>query len=325
MTGRYPWFPPGVNLAPWWLAGCDDLDAMQRLLNDDLSVFAVPVFLLAVLLEAFWARLTGRQLFKLQDTLVSLCMLLASAVVEVIPRVAALIAMIYLHELSPLRDVVVRQWWAWLVLFVLDDFSYYWFHRCNHEIRLFWAGHVNHHSSRYLNLGTALRQGVGERIHKLLFWLWLPLLGFDVGMIVSMIGLNLIYQFWVHTQLVGRLPAWIEAVFNTPSHHRVHHASNTRYLDCNHGGVLIIWDRLFGTFSPESAAELPVYGLTRNIDTYNPVTVLLHEYAALWADVRRAVGWRDKLSYVLRAPGWSHDGEDRRARTLRAATAGTGR
>jgi sterol desaturase/sphingolipid hydroxylase (fatty acid hydroxylase superfamily) len=295
------------------------MDAIQRVLEDDLSVFAVPVFLLAVLFEAVWSQLTHRNLYKLKDTLVSLSMLVASAAVEVVPRIVAVAAMIYLHEASPLRDVIERQWWAWLALFFLDDFSYYWFHRCNHEIRLFWAGHVNHHSSEYLNFGTALRQGVGERVHKMLFWLWLPLLGFDVGMIVTMIGVNLIYQFWVHTEAVRTLPAWIEAVFNTPSHHRVHHASNTRYLDCNHAGVLIIWDRLFGTFSPETDAEPPVYGLTKNIHTFNPAKVLFHEYASLWHDVSRARGWRNKAGYLLRAPGWSHDGEDRRARTLRAA------
>jgi len=205
-------------------------------------------------------------------------------------------------------------------LFFLDDFSYYWFHRSNHEIRLLWAGHVNHHSSEYLNFGTALRQGVGERVHKMVFWLWLALLGFDAGMILTMIGLNLIYQFWVHTEVVRQLPAWVEGVFNTPSHHRVHHASNTRYLDCNHAGVLIIWDRLFGTFSPETDSEPPVYGLTSNVDTFNPVRVLFHEYVSLWHDVRRAPGWRNKVAYVFRAPGWSHDGQDRRARTLRAVS-----
>ena len=183
---------------------------------------------------------------------------------------------------------------------------------------MLWAGHVNHHSSQYLNFGTALRQGVGERVHKFLFWLWLPLLGFDPAMIITMISINLFYQFWVHTQAVRRLPGWVEFIFNTPSHHRVHHGSNVRYLDCNHGGVLIIWDRLFGTFSPELDSEPVVYGLTRNIDGDSVMTVLGHEYAAIWRDVRRAERWGDKLRYLLLAPGWSHDSEDKRARVLRA-------
>ena len=294
-----------------------DMAVIQQLNQDPLSVIALPIFVIAIALEALWSWRQREGWYLARDTGVSLLMLLASVLVEIVPRSLAIALMVYLHDVSPLRDVVERQWWAWLVLFVLDDFSYYWFHRLNHEVRLFWAGHVNHHSSEYLNLGTALRQGVGERIHKMLFWLWLPLLGFDALMIVTMIGVNLFYQFWVHTEAVRKLPAWYEAVFNTPSHHRVHHASNIRYLDCNHAGTLIVWDRLFGTFSPELDSEPPVYGLTTNIHTFNPARVLLHGYSALWRDIRRAPGIASKLRYLLLAPGWSHDGDDRRARTLR--------
>jgi len=140
------------------------------------------------------------------------------------------------------------------------------------------GGPVNHHSSQYLNFGTALRQGVGERVHKFLFWLWLPLMGFDPFMIITAIGISLFYQFWMHTHAVNKLHPWVEAVFNTPSHHRVHHGSNIRYLDCNHGGILIIWGRLFGTFSPEVDEEPVVYGLTKNIDGDSVATVLLHGF-----------------------------------------------
>jgi sterol desaturase/sphingolipid hydroxylase (fatty acid hydroxylase superfamily) len=187
----------------------------------------------------------------------------------------------------------------------------------NHEVRLLWAGHVPHHSSVKLNFGTALRQGVGERLHKFFFWMWIPLLGFDPIMMLMMMAINLFYQFWVHTELVDKLPRPIEWVFNTPSHHRVHHASNIRYLDCNHAGALIIWDRMFGTFSEEKKEEKPVYGLTKNIESYHPITVATHEYQAIWRDVRRAQKWSDKLKYIFYAPGWSHDGPDRRAKVLR--------
>ncbi|MDO8863958.1 sterol desaturase family protein [Haliea sp. E1-2-M8] len=290
---------------------------VEELLQDDLSLLAVPLYLAAILLEAWHARRHQLNRYRFSDTLASLSMLLASAIVELLPRLLALAIFFQLHELSPLKDAIGRQWWAWLLLFLLDDFTYYWFHRANHEVRLLWAGHVNHHSSRYLNFGTALRQGVGERVHKFLFWLWLPLLGFDPAMIIIVIGINLFYQFWVHTQAVGKLHPWIEAVFNTPSHHRVHHGSNVRYLDRNHGGVLIIWDRLFGTFSEERDDEPVVYGLTSNIDSDNPWTVLSHEYRAMGCDLRRATTWRDRLRYLLLAPGWSHDGPDKRASILR--------
>ena len=177
----------------------------EQMLQDDLSLLALPVYLAAILLEAGYSRRHHLHRYRLGDTLASLSMLVASAVVELLPRLLALAIFFQLHELSPLRDVIGRQWWAWLLLFLLDDFTYYWFHRANHEVRLLWAGHVNHHSSQYLNFGTALRQGVGERVHKFLFWLWLPLLGFDPAMIVTVIGVNLFYQFWVHTQAVGKL------------------------------------------------------------------------------------------------------------------------
>ena len=293
---------------------------VEDILQDDISLLAVPLYLAAIALEAWHSRRQHLQRYRLGDTLASLAMLLASAVVEFLPRILALVIFFQLYELSPLKDVIGRQWWAWLLLFLLDDFTYYWFHRANHEVRLFWAGHVNHHSSRYLNLGTALRQGVGERVHKFLFWLWLPLLGFDPAMIITVIGINLFYQFWVHTQAVGKLHPWIEAVFNTPSHHRVHHGANVRYLDRNHGGVLIIWDRLFGTFSEERDDQPVVYGLTTNIDSDHPWTVLSHEYRALGQDLRRASTWADRLRYLLLAPGWSHDGPDKRASVLRDAT-----
>ena len=290
---------------------------MQEVLQDDLSLYAMPLFLAAMLLEALWSRWRGRGWYRGRDTFVSLSVLLVSALVELLPRLLAIGLMFKLHEISPLRDVVGRQWWAWLILFFLEDFTYYWFHRCNHEVRLLWAGHVNHHSSQYLNFGTALRQGVGERVHKFLFWLWLPLLGFDPLMVITMIGISLFYQFWIHTHTVRKLHPWIEAVFNTPSHHRVHHGSNIRYLDCNHGGVLIIWDRLFATFSPELDEEPVVYGLTNNIDGDSVAAAVLHEYQSLWRDIRSAATWGDRWRYLCLAPGWSHAGPDKRARTVR--------
>ncbi len=292
---------------------------MQEFLTDDLSLFSLPFYLAAILLEAGWSRRHGLALYRTADLRASVSMGVLALLVEIMPRLLALAIMVQLHEISPLRDVIKHQWWAWLLLFFLDDFSYYWFHRSNHEVRLLWAGHVNHHSSRHFNFGTAVRQGVGERLHKFLFWLWLPLLGFDPGMIIVMISLSLFYQFWIHTRAVNKLHPWFEAVFNTPSHHRVHHASNIRYLDRNHGGVLIIWDKLFGTFSAEREDEPVVYGLTKNIESDTIAVVALHEYVAIGRDLKRARRWGDRLRYLLLAPGWSHDGADKRANVLRRA------
>ena len=306
-----------ASSAPYTWASFSPTAAMQEILQDDLAMWAIPIYLLAIAIEAWlsWRRGLGR--YKPSDTLASLSMLVTAGLVELLPRLLAVYLMIWLHDISPLRDVVGRQWWAWVLLFFLDDFTYYWFHRCNHEVRFMWAGHVNHHSSQYYNLGTALRQGVGERLYKFAFWMWLPLLGFDPAMIITMVGISLFYQFWIHTEAVDRLPGWIEAVFNTPSHHRVHHGSNDRYLDRNHGGILIIWDRLFGTFSPELDSEPVRFGLTSNIESDHPWVVLSHEYRAIWRDLQRADNWQQRWRYLLYAPGWSHDGPDKRAATLR--------
>lgn len=293
-------------------------EILDKLLHDQLLLFATPVFVVVMLIEAYISYKKQLALYDTKDAITSMLVGIITLVFEFGFKFGALIAFELLHELSPLRDVVGRQWWAFVILFFLDDFAYYWFHRMNHEVRLFWAGHVNHHSSQYLNYATALRQGVGERAHKYLFWMWIPLLGFDGVMMFTMMAANLIYQFFTHTELVKKLPWPIEYIFNTPSHHRAHHASNIRYLDRNHAGVLIIWDRMFGTFAEEVDSEKPIYGLTSNIETNNIPEVVLHEYKSIWRDVRRAKKLSDKLKYIFYAPGWSHDGEDLRAKTLRA-------
>lgn len=285
--------------------------------QDDLIYWFVPVFLIALVIEYRYSRVRRPDLFDPEDTKASLWMMVFVVFVDIVPKMLFFFVIYHLADLSPLRDVVGRQWWAWVLLFFLDDLTYYWMHRANHEVRLLWAGHVNHHSAIRMNFATALRQGVGERIHKYVFWLPMPLLGFDALMIFMMMSISLFYQFWLHTELVGRLPSAFEFVFNTPSHHRVHHASNVRYLDCNHGGTLIVWDRLFGTFSQEVPQEPPRYGLTSNLQSQRPWHVLTHEYQSIWRDVTRASGWRDKVRYLFYAPGWSHDGQDKRARTLR--------
>lgn len=294
-------------------------EATRRIIEgDDLVTIVLPLFVLAVIVEVIWAQYTRREIYRAADTATSFVMLIVSGVAQIAGKVVVVPIMIYFHEISPLRDVVVRQPWAWVVLFFLDDITYYVFHRMNHEVRFMWAGHVNHHSSEHLHYGTALRQGVGEEAYKFSFWLWLPLIGFDPAMVLLMVGLNLTFQFCTHTEAVRRFPVWYEAIFNTPSHHRVHHGSNVRYLDRNHAGVLIIWDKLFGTFSAELDEEPVVYGLTENLGTANPITVLVHGYTDLLRDMRRADSWADRFRYLAMPPGWSHDGTDKRASTLRA-------
>jgi sterol desaturase/sphingolipid hydroxylase (fatty acid hydroxylase superfamily) len=189
--------------------------------------------------------------------------------------------------------------WTWALILIGWDFSFYWQHRLEHEVRLFWGGHVTHHSSRYFNYSTALRQSWTPWTGPLIYSWW-ALVGVRPEMIFIAGGWNLFYQFWLHTETVGRLPAWMEAWLNTPSHHRVHHGTNPRYLDKNYAGALIIWDRLFGTFEPES--EPVTYGLTKNVGSFNLFWVQLHEYVAMLRDCRRAGSWRDRLWWTFASP-----------------------
>ena len=207
-------------------------------------------------------------------------------------------------------------WWSWILVFFAEDFCYYWFHRTSHEKRLFWASHIVHHSSQKYNLSTALRQTWSGSFYSFIFWIPLIILGFHPIMVLVQISISLLYQYWIHTELIQKLPKWFEAVFNTPSHHRVHHATNPQYLDRNHAGILIIWDRLFSTFEPE--VEKPVYGLVKNINTYNPIKVAFNEWIQLFKDVISSkTSFPNKLKYFLKPPGWKHDGTGILSRDLR--------
>ena len=215
-------------------------------------------------------------------------------------------------------DIPMTAIWAWVALILLEDLTYYWFHRLSHERRFWWAAHVNHHTSQHYNLSTALRQTwTGGLAGTWALWLPLAFLGFPPAMIAIQKGVSLVYQYWIHTEAIRRLPVWFEAVFNTPSHHRVHHARNPRYLDSNYAGILIVWDKLFGTFQPELDEEPCRYGIVKNLATFNILRVAFHEWIGMAADVLRHP--RHVLGYVFGRPGWSHDGSRDTSATLKAA------
>lgn len=268
----------------------------------DLILAAIPFFLLALVLE--WVALRHHEHDRIgyagRDTATSMTMGLGSLVWKGVVKLGMIAAFAALYELTPLR-MDPGDWWAWVILFFADDLAFYLYHRGHHRVRLLWASHVVHHSSQHFNLSTALRQDWSPFTGPL-FWAWLPLIGFPPWMIVLAMSWNLLFQFLLHTETVGRLPRPIELVFNTPSHHRVHHGAQEQYLDKNYAGILIVWDRLFGSFEPEG--ERVRYGLTTNIETFNPVKVAYGEWAALARDVRRAGSWRDRLRYAIKGPGW---------------------
>ena len=278
--------------------------------------YAVPGFVALVLIEMVWARFRRPDAYEPRDTLVSLGFGLGSTVAGLLFGGLAVAVFFAAYEYR--LFTVGWEWWAWPLCFVLDDLKYYWVHRAGHRIRWMWASHVNHHSSQHYNLSTALRQSwTGAFTFGLLFALPLVLLGFHPLMIAICSGFNLIYQFWIHTEAIGRMPRWFEAVMNTPSHHRVHHATNPRYLDRNYAGVFIVWDRMFGTFEEERPDEERIrYGIVKQLGSFNLLWAVFHEWIGMIRDIR-AAPWRHKLSYLLREPGWSHDGSRETSDTIR--------
>lgn len=280
----------------------------------NLVLYAIPAFVALLLLELAWSRRHPEvKGYKTPDTLASLSMGLLNVAINAGTKLLSLAFFVFLYEHRIVDLVALLGVWSWLVLFVVEDHSYYWFHRIHHEVRLLWACHVNHHSSQYYNLSTALRQPLLTPFTGPIFWAPLPLLGFPPYMILTAQAISLLYQFWLHTEAIDKLGV-LEEFMNTPSHHRVHHGKNVRYLDKNHGGILIIWDRLFGTFARET--EPVVYGLTKDIETYNPLRIGFHEFAAIGKDVARAPSITAKLGYVFAPPGWSHDGSTQTAGQL---------
>jgi len=279
----------------------------------DPTVYAIPAFVGLMLAEGVAVARHGLRGYERRDTAASLAMGLGNVVIDLGMKAVHFALLAAVAEHAPWR--LTSSWATWALLLVAADLVYYWFHRLHHEVRVLWAAHVNHHSSQRYNLSTALRQSWTTPFTSLLFWWPLALLGFPPAMILAAIALNTLYQFWIHTEVIDRIGG-LEHVLNTASHHRVHHGANVEYLDRNHGGMFIVWDKLFGTFAPERA---PVrYGLTSNIDSFDPRVIAAHEWRALARDVRGAPNWRARLGYLFGPPGWSPDGAAKTSRALQA-------
>lgn len=285
-------------------------------MKNDVTVYAVPIFIISIFLEMYFADRLKLKIHDKKDSFASIGMGLGSLVIGVGMKFLAFSLMFYLYQFK-IFDLKMNVWWTWVLLLFADDFIFYWHHRLSHEVRILWAAHINHHSSQNYNLAIALRQSWAEVLYKYTFWMILPIIGFNPLAVMTMIGINLIYQFFPHTKLVGKL-GWFGKIFNTPSHHRVHHASNVVYLDKNHGGIFIIWDKLFGTYQEELEEVPVVYGITNNIHSYNLFYIASHEFINLFKDVKRANKFSDKLKYIFYPPGWSHDGENQTSRFLQS-------
>lgn len=284
-----------------------------------LLYYAIPGFLILLSLEAWFSYKEQKHLYEKNDTWSSLGLGIGNVIIGFFTKalIFALFSFLYQFRIFNLEAHV---WWFWLLLFLSDDFSYYWFHRTSHQVNWFWASHVVHHSSRQYNLAAALRQTwTGNATGAFIFWSWMPIAGFHPVWILFMNQVSLIYQFWIHTETVNKLPAPLEWILNTPSHHRVHHGSDLKYLDRNHGGILIIWDRIFGSFQPEE--EKPIYGLTKNIESYNPLVLAFRTWGELFQSAIHSGSIKNGIQYFIRPPGWTHNGllQTSKARRKRAA------
>lgn len=283
---------------------------IQERLHDPV-VFALPAIALLIAVELLALRFgsDGDEVkrYDPRDHRASILTGLGALVVTTLLKAGSLALYAYIHAYLSPWHLPANTWFTWLLVFVGVDLTIYGYHRMAHRVRVMWAGHQVHHSSEYLNVSTALRRKWAQWFEKLI-WIPMVFLGIPPVMIFTMQSLHLIYGLWVHTEKIGKLPRAIEFVLVTPSHHRVHHGSDPEYLDKNYGSILIIWDRLLGSFQPET--KRPTYGLTKQIDSFSMKTIQLHEFAAMFHDIRGARGWRDRLGYVFGPPGW-HPEADR--------------
>ena len=271
----------------------------------DLIHYAIPFFVATVILEIVLTIKVKMQEYEYKDAGTSIIMGLGNVFIGLFTKALVLSLFYFFYQFRVFT--IPFALWSWVVLLFAEDFCYYWFHRISHESRFFWASHVVHHSSKEYNLSTALRQTWSGSFFSFIFWIPLVVIGFHPIMVLVQMSVSLIYQYWIHTKLIDKMPKWFEAIFNTPSHHRVHHATNAQYLDRNHAGIFIIWDKLFNTYEPE--VEEPVYGLVANIDTYNPIKVAFLEWYQMFKDAfTTKTSLRNRLNYFIKPPGWKHDG-----------------
>lgn len=294
-------------------------------------VYGVPCFLALILLELTYSKHTNnKNLYKWKDLTASLTIGVGSAVIAALTKtVFAILIFTTVYEwFNPLVDGVRTNvfgwesfgyaWYLWLVCMLLDDFTYYWFHRQNHMVRFFWAAHIVHHSSDNFNLGTAVRNGWFTIVYKPFFYVWIVMLGFPPEMLLVCLGIEALWQFQLHTKYIPKM-GFIEKFINTHTMHQVHHSKNIEYMDKNHGGILNIFDRIFGTWKELDETIAIEYGVTSPPNSYNVWTILTHEYRNIWKDMKKSKNWRHKFMYAFGPPGWSHDGSTLTIKQIRAS------
>ena len=263
------------------------------------TVIAIPIFALLIAVETYFA-VRKEETYDRKDIWTNIALGFGSVGFGfILGFIQAFAYTVVFENIAPFH-IQMSSWWSWTLLLFVDDFFYYWFHRFSHEIRFFWNFHVVHHSSNQYNLSVAVRQSWFSGLAHWVFYAPVALLGFPLWAFVTMHGFNLIYQFWIHTKVVKKLPAFLEYFLNTPSHHRVHHGVNNQYLDKNYGGIFIFWDRMFGTFVEET--EKPRYGIIKPIQSYNWLWINTHGWVEMLAEMKRRKTFSGKLRCIFGSP-----------------------
>jgi len=281
-----------------------------------LLLFSIPIYAILIPLEILLSNFHGLRFYSWKETFINIYLNLTNAGIDLLLRGVAFAVLIFFF-----RFHIVSEWHPfvyWFLLFLCEDALFWLEHFVDHHVRLFWAVHVTHHSSEEYNLTTGFRSSVFMPFYRYMYFIPLALIGFEPLDIFFIYALTQTYGILVHTQSIQKLPKWIEFIFVTPSHHRVHHASNIPYLDKNMGMCLIIWDRMFGTFTEELPNEKPVYGLTKKLpNPHHPVDIIFHEWRAMRNDLKKKTSLGNKLRYLFKPPGWSHDGSTQTSEELR--------
>lgn len=281
-------------------------------------VFVYPILLVLIVVEFFSAR----HLYHIKESLSGFGIALVASLIAAFTKVVALAIFVFCFSyFEPLRVEYLGYssfgwaWYVWILCILADDFNFYWHHRLSHNIRLLWAAHVPHHSSMTFNLTVSIRNGWFITFYKPVFWLWMAVVGFEPLMIATCLIINANYQFFLHSQLVPSL-GWFGKIFNTPYIHQLHHSSNVEYLDKNHGGIFLIWDKLFGTFQDVIPDVAPKFGVIHGPKNFSPVEANIHEFRSIVEDTRKSKNLWHRLKYIFYPPGWSHDGSSLTTRQI---------
>jgi len=265
-------------------------------------ILSIPLYFLLIGFELLHQAITRIKTYRTNDAITNISCGIFSQVTHALTGVLSIGLYQFVYQYYSIAEIEMNIWTG-ILLFILVDFFYYWFHRASHEINFLWnTAHVVHHQSEDYNLSVALRQASFGGVFSMMFYLPLAFLGFSGYAFVTIKGLNLIYQFWIHTEAINKLPRWFEWIFNTPSHHRVHHGRNPKYIDRNHAGTLMLWDRMFGTFQQEE--EKPTYGVTKPTNTWNPVWANILPIVDMTKQVVSTPGFLNKLRVLFYKPGW---------------------